>query len=208
MRPGVSAYIDSLDILDMTEHRKNRLRAIAQGLSEVLGLCDYLPILSICTHNSRRSAFSQVWCEVLAHYYGLSQVQAFSGGTVRTAIYPQVAQILSICGLITEEHKLDDQYMHFVKYEEDRASIPLFSKKYDDPCNPNDQFVAIMNCDQAHEACPVVHGAIKRFVMTYADPKRSDGSVHEERTYQDTCHTIARDWKYIFHTISRMTHEQ
>ena len=42
-------------------------------------------LIYICTHNSRRSHFGQIWGKVAAEYYGLPSVKTFSGGTEVTA---------------------------------------------------------------------------------------------------------------------------
>ena len=34
----------------------------------------------ICTHNSRRSQFTQVWAKIISDYYGFN-INSFSGGT-------------------------------------------------------------------------------------------------------------------------------
>ena len=52
----------------------------------------------ICTHNSRRSHLAQIWAQVAAYYYGVEKLTTYSGGTEETALFPKVAEILSIQG--------------------------------------------------------------------------------------------------------------
>ncbi|MDA8995068.1 protein-tyrosine-phosphatase, partial [Schleiferiaceae bacterium] len=53
---------------------------------------DGLAVNFICTHNSRRSHFSEILFRTAAKYYGHENVETFSGGTEGTALYPEVAE--------------------------------------------------------------------------------------------------------------------
>ena len=59
-----------------------------------------LPInlMYVCTHNSRRSHFGQIWAAVAASYFGIENVQTFSGGTETTAFNPNAIQALKETG--------------------------------------------------------------------------------------------------------------
>ena len=61
-----------------------------------------------------------------------------------------------------------------------------FSKKFDDPSNPQDGFAALMVCGEADAACPFVKGASVRISMAwYLDPKIYDGSAFEAAKYAE-----------------------
>ena len=60
-----------------------------------------------------------------------------------------------------------------------------FSKKFDDPSNPQDGFAALMVCGEADAACPFVKGASMRISMPYLDPKIYDGSAFEAAKYAE-----------------------
>jgi arsenate reductase (thioredoxin) len=49
-----------------------------------------------------------------------------------------------------------------------------FSKRYDDPSNPQEGFAALMVCDEADAGCPAVRGASLRLSLPFADPKVYD----------------------------------
>jgi len=38
-------------------------------------------LIFICTHNSRRSQFAQIWTQTAAHYYQVDNIKSFSGGS-------------------------------------------------------------------------------------------------------------------------------
>ena len=46
-----------------------------------------------------------------------------------------------------------------------------FSKRYDDPSNPQEGFAALMVCGEADAGCPASEGAALRISMPYLDPK-------------------------------------
>jgi arsenate reductase (thioredoxin) len=61
----------------------------------------------------------------------------------------------------------------------------VFSKKFDDPSNPQDGFAALMVCGEADAACPFVKGAAVRISMPYLDPKIYDDSAFEAAKYAE-----------------------
>ena len=66
-----------------------------------------------------------------------------------------------------------------------RMDTVEFSKKFDDPANPQQGFAALMVCGEADAACPFVKGAPVRVSMPYLDPKIYDGSAFEPAKYAE-----------------------
>ena len=153
----------------------------------------------ICTHNSRRSHFGQVWAQVGAHHFGIdSLVQTYSGGTEATAFNERAVGALRRAGLDVHPAAISDNPRYAVHYAADRAPMVCFSKKYDDAsANPTSGFAAVMTCAQADRGCPVVYGSAARFSTPYEDPKASDGSLEERETYDERCAQIAREMLYV-----------
>ena len=153
----------------------------------------------ICTHNSRRSHFGQVWAQVGAHHFGIdSLVQTYSGGTEATAFNERAVGALRRAGLDVHPAAISDNPRYAVLYAADRAPMVCFSKKYDDAsANPTSGFAAVMTCAQADRGCPVVYGSAARFSTPYEDPKASDGSLEERDTYDERCAQIAREMLYV-----------
>jgi hypothetical protein len=78
--------------------------------------------------------------------------------------------------------------------------MQAFSKVYDEPPNPTEDFAAIMTCDAA---CPVITGADGRFSIPYDDPKNFDGTEQEADKYDERCRQIAREMLYVFSQVAR-----
>ncbi|MDG1535530.1 MAG: protein-tyrosine-phosphatase, partial [Schleiferiaceae bacterium] len=82
--------LKSLFTVAPSEERLKELDALAALLN--IHSKDGLAVNFICTHNSRRSHFSEILFRTAAKYYGHENVETFSGGTEGTALYPEVAE--------------------------------------------------------------------------------------------------------------------
>lgn len=163
-----------------------------------------VPIIFVCTHNSRRSIFCQVWGQVAAEYYGV-RIASFSGGIEVTEANGNVLNALATSGLAVESEVAAANPVHTVTWElkGKTGSLDLFSKLYDDERNPRKGFIAVMTCDHANEACPFVSGCAKRIPVMYVDPKKSDGSGEEAAVYGATSLTIASELAYVMRAVSQ-----
>jgi arsenate reductase (thioredoxin) len=88
-----------------------------------------------------------------------------------------------------------------VRFSANVPAIEVFSKKYDDPFNPQRDFAAVMTCSQADASCPLVAGATLRVPLHYEDPKVSDGTPGERETYDARAKQIATE---AFYLLSRV----
>ena len=132
----------------------------------------------ICTHNSRRSHFGQIWAAVAAAYFGQMDIITYSGGTESTAFNPRAVAALERAGFqINNPGGENPRYeVHFAL---DIPPLVCYSKTYDDPANPQTRFAAIMTCSDADENCPFIPGAELRLPLTYEDPKIADDTPEE-----------------------------
>lgn len=190
------AYIESLtDEFDqIPEKRKNNLQEIGKYVLNAYIQSKEARLLFICTHNSRRSQFGQLWAQTAAFYYGLTGIKTYSGGTEVTAFNHRVVDTLKRTGftiIINSEKKNKPKYT--VKPGKHFPGFIMYSKKYDNEINPVNNFCAVMVCSDADEACPVVTGAGKRISLPYNDPKEFDGTFLEKEKYDDCCREIARE---------------
>jgi len=178
--------------------RMEELDALAALLKEHSE--DGLAVNFICTHNSRRSHFSEVLFRTAVKYYGHENVETFSGGTEGTALYPEVAESFKRHGFTAVKDLAPDnphwQIFHPLLESEDHTPF-LFSKAYHEAPNPASGFVAVMVCDSANEACPLVVGAAARFPLTFVDPKRSDETPECSAVYDATLKEIAAEMGYL-----------
>jgi arsenate reductase len=183
--------------------RIKQLETIAKAFSRE----DILKVNFICTHNSRRSHFSEILFRTAALYYGLRNVHTYSGGTEGTALYPAVAESCQRFGFEILEMEAHGQRAWKIYHPdlETKESTPLlFSKVYSHELNAQEGYHAVMVCDSANEACPVVFGAKQRHPLMFIDPKRSDGTQEQAKVYDETLALIASELGYIARRVSEL----
>jgi arsenate reductase len=128
-------------------------------------------------------------------------VETFSGGTEATAFNPRAVKAMQETGFDIVTKKDGQNPVYEVKYSNEAAPLTIFSKKYDDPFNPNKNFAAVMTCSHADENCPLVVGAAARIALTYNDPKDFDGTPQEAAKYSERVHEIGREILYAFSQV-------
>lgn len=197
--PALEQYVSALlpDVERVPEDRKKELERIAEFVSERIEAKQPAQLTFICTHNSRRSHLGQLWATVAAAHYGVAGVESFSGGTESTAFNPRAVAALERAGFRIENPGGDNPH-YKVHFSDAAPAQESFSKKYDDPFNPKNGFVAIMTCSQADKSCPYVKGAALRVAVPYVDPKESDGTREEAATYDARAKQIATEMFYVF----------
>lgn len=199
----IEATIKLLNTEDISAERKLILQPLIAYLTNKVSNEEPIHLNFICTHNSRRSHLSQVWAEALATYVGIGNVTCYSGGTEATALFPVAAKTLENAGFEVKKLSEVKNPVYSIKYSENNHPIIGFSKTYDDSFNPKSGFGAIMTCDSANEACPMVVGSEKRFPITYKDPKAFDGTPLQAEKYEERSHQIATELLYVFNSIKR-----
>jgi len=190
----------SLD--QVPEDRKARLDKLAASIRDGLDRDGKVSLLFICTHNSRRSHMGHLWAQLAAWYHGVEQVTCYSGGTEATSFNRQAIRALKEAGFSIDRKHPGANPMYLVRFPGVKNEIRVFSKKYTDPPNPTRDFIAVMTCDEANEACPLVIGASQRHALTYIDPKAYDGKEGEREAYAERCSQIATEMLYLFSQVS------
>jgi arsenate reductase len=197
----IKLVINSLETATILQERKEILQNLIDYIQTKVNSKETIRINFICTHNSRRSHLSQVWAQTMAFFFGIENVFCYSGGTEATALFPMAAKTLSNAGFELAILSEGKNPVYAIKYAENEHPIIGFSKKLDDDFNPKSQFIAIMTCDAANEACPFVPGAEKRISMMFLDPKAFDNTPQQEEKYQERSLQIATELKYVFENI-------
>ena len=181
--------------------RKVLLNKISNYIQQKKDTNQPIQLMYVCTHNSRRSHFGQIWAAVAAEYYGIKNVVTFSGGTEATAFNVNAIKALKEIGFEIQA-KVDSVNPIFeVKYSDESNPIICFSKVYDDPFNPTSNFAAIMTCGDAEENCPFIAGVELRIGTTYKDPKEFDGTDLQDSKYNERALQIALETLYVFSLI-------
>ena len=205
MFPIIEQYIvEAIQCFDsISEERKIILKKISLYIEKKIFEKETPELIYICTHNSRRSHFGQIWAKIAAEYYGCLDVQTYSGGTEATAFNPNAIRAIETIGfnVIKEEDKLNPMYK--VQYGNPDITINCFSKKYDDRANPIEGFCAVMTCTEADGACPFIDGAEVRIATPYNDPKAFDGTPQQDAMYLERSKQIATECLYVFSQISK-----
>jgi arsenate reductase (thioredoxin) len=186
----------------ISDARKPILKQLTEFVSDRSKAGQVASLNFICTHNSRRSHISQIWAQTAAQYYGISNVQCYSGGTEATAFNPRAVNAMRDAGFDIQVIKDGSNPVYSVKFSNDAPALTVFSKKYDDDYNPKKDFAAIMTCSHADENCPLVPGATRRIALTYDDPKDFDGTPLEAAKYAERVHEIGCEIFYAFSQVN------
>jgi len=156
--------------------------------------------IAICTHNSRRSHFAQIWLAVAAAHFKY-EIETFSGGTEVTALNINVVDSLLDLGfnIVLGEEEENPKYQ--ISWSDEQEPYKAYSKVYDDAINPKKEFAAIMVCNSADENCPVVHGSDVKVTLPFNDPKEFDESEKKEEMYRLCSATIALEMLFVMHSV-------
>lgn len=198
MYPEIQAFLETAasSFVSISPERQKLLGKIAAAIRQEHQYGKTVRLTFICTHNSRRSHFGQVWAAVVARYFRLPKIETFSGGTEATAFNPRAVAALERIGFRVENPGGENPHYHLY-FAADADPLICFSKKYDHPANPQDDFFAIMTCSEADENCPFIPGVAHRFALTYRDPKEADGTAEETVRYDERCWQIATEMLYL-----------
>lgn len=195
LKDTIASILPEVDAI--APERKQRLDKIATYVGEQVGKGKSADLVFICTHNSRRSHFAQVWAAAAAAYFGVRGMRSWSGGVEMTAISFHVTDALLAQGFMIDGSGGENPEVA-VHMDDDADPVICFSKSYDDPSNPQQHFAAVMVCSDAEKACPYIAGADARFSLPYEDPKTSDGTGSEAEVYGRRGREIAREMLYLF----------
>lgn len=190
----------------LSEERKALLSNISKYIQSKQQHDQPVNLVYVCTHNSRRSHFGQVWAAVAASYYNISDVTTFSGGTEATAFNPNAIKALTSTGFEVTPETVGPNAHYTVRFG-DKETTTCFSKVYDDEVNPKANFAAIMTCSDAEENCPFIPGVELRIGTTYDDPKAFDGTPQQDEKYLERSNQIALECLYVFSQVQFLQHD-
>lgn len=165
-----------------------------------------LPLVFVCTGNSRRSILGATMASAAAAYWGLPEIRGYSGGTEPSAFNSRSVTTLRAAGFEIEptgdeaprglEQAPNPIYAVRWGKAGDAAEPAMetreFSKHYSDPHNPQGGFAALMVCTHADQNCPIVAGASRRISLPYLDPKAYDDGEYETAKYAERRDDLGR----------------
>ncbi len=199
--PVLQKYIGGIiqEVNLISTRRREELKVLADY---VQGSVKPAQLNFICTHNSRRSHISQIWAATAADFFDVD-VEAFSGGTEATAFNPRAVDAMTRAGFIIEDTGGPNP-VYLVRFSEDHPPIECFSKIYNDPTNPVENFAAVMTCSNADANCPFIPEAT-RISLTYKDPKEADDTPQEAARYDERVRQIGRELFYAMSLVGQLT---
>ena len=156
----------------------------------------------ICTHNSRRSQFCQIWSSTASHYYNIP-VNSYSGGTEINECNKLVINSITNNGFFVTSDGKSKNSKYSVSMGANKP-IKLFSKLFNKSINHDGPFAAIMTCSDADENCPYIPGAEIRIPLKYDDPKVFDNTKLELKKYKECSDKIASEIFYVFSEIKKI----
>lgn len=203
--PDLAAYVRSAEADQhlIPADRRKVLERLAEAIRTKLAAGEPAQLVFICTHNSRRSHLAQVWAETAAFVHGVGGVETFSGGTEATAFDRRAVAALQRAGFRVERSGDGENPVYAVRFSDRLEPMACFSKRYDQPPNPQSGYCAVMTCAAADEACPVVLGAAERIALRYDDPKDHDGTPGEQAAYDARCRQIATEMLVALRSVAR-----
>lgn len=199
LRDYVKKRISEFDQIPV--ERKEALEQVAMEVRAHSASNHKAAIVFICTHNSRRSHMGHLWAQLAAGYYGTRNISCYSGGTESTAFHPKAVKVMKEAGMAIERMNQSHNPVYRVTFPGLKNGITVFSKKFTDPPNPTDGFIAVMTCSEADEACPVISGAASRYAIRYADPRAYDGTHEESERYSQRSQQISREMLFLFSKV-------
>jgi len=201
--PTIAAHLDGLvtTLNEIAEPHRTAGRRLAEWVGEHHCHGEALPLVVVCTGNSRRSMLGAMMGNAIASFLGIPELRFFSAGMTPSAFNPRTIASLRAIGFEVyatgEEVKRGPEGLVNLRYLVRWGTGPgqqtlEFSKALGDPALPGGGFAALLVCDEANVGCPFVTGATARISMPFPDPKSADGTPHEARRYADTRDTFGR----------------
>ncbi|TGK08039.1 hypothetical protein EHO59_04675 [Leptospira semungkisensis] len=186
----------------ISDSRKEKLLEFSKAIQKSISKNNFSNLVFVCTHNSRRSQIAQMIALASAVYFEIPGIDGFSGGTEVTSFFENSIKALIHIGFrIDTEEGSEQNPKYLVSYKAKNTPVIAFSKLYSDSINPKKNFIAIMVCSSADEACPFVPGAEARISLPYPDPKAFDNTKEASQKYIETCETIAREILFVFQNL-------
>ncbi|XWN38526.1 MAG: protein-tyrosine-phosphatase [Balneola sp.] len=184
------------------EERKKKLLSLSEYLSDKWSANQTPKAIIICTHNSRRSHLGQLWLAAGADYYGLPEIETFSGGTEATAFHPNAVNAVRRAGFEVKADKPEaSNPMYQISWKAEMDTYKAFSTRFDEAPNPTKEFAAIMVCSEADQGCPFVPGTDFRLALPFDDPKAFDDTDVQDAKYDERCKQIGTEMLFVMNNV-------
>lgn len=182
MNSRLKVVLEELIDVEIGTDRKEVLTPLIEFITNEVKLNGKADLNFICTHNSRRSQFSQLWAKTASDYFKIP-INSFSGGVEVTAFNERAIDSCGRFGFEIDVLKPGENPVYSITGDASCPPIKMFSKLFDDKANASKNFAAVMTCAHADENCPFTPGATERIPVRYEDPKAYDDTDLESKIY-------------------------
>jgi len=202
--PELHQNIEKLtqDFDSIPADRKTQLETLSAYIQKKYDAQKTPKLIVICTHNSRRSHLGQLWLGAAADYYELPALETYSGGTEATAFNPNAVAAMQRVGFDISKLVEAENPIYKIQWKAPQDAYNAFSKRFEEPPNPTQEFAAIMVCSEADEGCPFVPGTDFRIALPFDDPKAFDGTPQEAEKYDERCQQIGTEMLYVMSKVA------
>jgi len=204
----LAAFFQDTDREAFDGARERVLLQLVEAIGRSAEAAGQLKLVFVCTHNSRRSQLSEAIAFAAAHYTGQSTPLAvYSAGTAATRVHPHALEALQSIGFqvegLVEGRDNPNEPLRVTPFERaDAEALTLFSKTLAHSSLPKQNFIAVMTCEEADAACPIVPGAAARIKLPYLDPKAADGTPQAAQAYRQLVKQLAAEWLFVWRKIA------
>jgi ACR3 family arsenite transporter len=151
-------------------------------------------VLFVCTANSRRSVFAQVWLHAALLARGLGGPRVLSAGSEPTGVDARTLAALQRAGAVVSGGSRGRATVALPGCE----AVALEPRRVGEATESLEPgFTAVMVCSDADARCPVVQGAAQRVALPYPDPKHADDTAAEAQTYDAICKQIRGEMEWV-----------
>ena len=184
--------------------RKQILEEIGDYIYQAISNKKSAQLLFICTQNSRRSQFAQVWAQTAAYYFRLENIKTFSGGYMESAINYRILEALRKSGFsVTAAEGYSQNPVYLLSLGQSYPDMFIFSKKYDFWQNPNEKFATIL-CDKdliEDKLAPA--GSENIIALPYEDIQIYDSSTGNILKNDEICRQVAREMFFMMDYVTK-----
>lgn len=161
-------------------------------------------ILAIGKSNAARTQVMEAFIKATTAYYDLDSIYSYSGGIEVSKVNEQVITWLREAGFSIE--KIDKEKGHenpkyLISIGKKSPDYTLFSKRYDHPFNPPEDFISILVDENIlkNKSLPLKY---KKHQLFYREIKSVEGKV-KSQTDHEGMHQIALDIAYLMDYVKK-----
>lgn len=192
--PELSEFVEGLDVSEISPDRKTFLDPLKDLMELHKKEGSQINLNFVCTHNSRRSQFAQIWGSIFMSMSGISG-EVVSSGTEKTQVHENVIETLLEIGFRVIPRK-GKEIKNVVFHSFNQNPVKLYSKTIEEL--DLDSFAHIFVCSQAKETCPVILSDSKSYYLPFEDPGSHDQSQNPIHHYIKSAQEIATELYYVF----------